>query len=73
MPYVTCPHCHVTNYAPLSYRQVGARCPSCEEPLGEQVSGLRSRPVVLPNHTSQDLARGGEDGAHSAAEQRTPA
>jgi hypothetical protein len=73
MPYVTCPDCHVINYAPLSYRQRGARCPSCEELLGAQVSGTRARPIVLPSHASQDLALGREDGAHSAGERPKPA
>ena len=72
MPYVTCPHCHVTDYAPLSYQQRGARCPSCEEPLGEQVAGTWGRPI-RPNHYCQDLGRNGEDGAHSAGEQPMPA
>ncbi len=65
MPYVTCPHCRVTNYAPLSYRQRRTRCPSCEEPLGEPMSELRGRPIVLPNYAFQGLVRGAEDGAHS--------
>jgi hypothetical protein len=73
VPYVTCPHCHITNYAPLSYQQRGARCPSCEEPLGEQVSGPRGRPIMLPNHNSRDLGRSGEDGARSAGEHSMPA
>lgn len=64
MPYVTCPHCRVTNYAPLSYKQCGARCPSCEELLGEQVSGIRGGLTVLPSQASQGLVRGAEDGAH---------
>lgn len=36
MPYVTCPHCRVLNYVPLSYRQRRERCPACDEPLGER-------------------------------------
>ena len=73
MPYVTCPHCRVTNYAPLSYKQCGARCPSCEEPLGEQVSGIRGGLTVLPSQASQGLVRGAEDGAHSTGDWLAPA
>jgi hypothetical protein len=69
VPYVTCPHCHVASYAPLSYRERRTRCPSCEEPLGEPMSGLGGRPIVLPNYASQDFVRGAQDGAHSAGGQ----
>ena len=72
VPYVTCPHCHVASYAPLSYRQRRARCPSCEETLGEPVLGLRVRPIVLPNYAAEDLVRAATDGAHSAGDRPAP-
>jgi hypothetical protein len=40
MPYVTCPHCCVTNYVALSYLKRGERCPACEEPLGGRASAV---------------------------------
>jgi hypothetical protein len=40
MPYVTCPHCRVLNYVPLSYLQRGERCPACDGPLGERANAV---------------------------------
>lgn len=67
VPYVTCPHCRVTSYAPRSYQERRTRCPSCQEALGE----LASRHVVAvpPDHASQRVIGGAEDSARSAADQ----
>ena len=67
MPYVTCPHCRVTSYAPRSYRERRTRCPSCEEALGEPAS--RHAVTVKPDHASQSVIRSAEDSSHSAADQ----
>jgi hypothetical protein len=57
VPYVTCPHCGLSSYVRLSYRQRGELCPACEEPLSEpatsgsgRVTGLTKRrePVSTP-------------------------
>jgi uncharacterized protein (DUF983 family) len=57
MPYVTCPHCRVTNYVALSYLKRGERCPACEQPLGERASAV---PQIGASATGEEHRSGRE-------------